>query len=564
MRYECVGDWGDKLQSSFLKECVMLDERAASFVRTHGVTTPADIKVAASDGIALLQNDGCLEGYDAEAIWQYSQCLKKFKYGCTASPEEMRRGWVERNAACENRQLPLWVASAVAELLKPLDEAYARQAGTGRFGNGACYEGFTNLSKWNEIPRGWAYDIRDPDDITKWRQSSYDAARLSAVPKDMFKLRLITVEPAEQTFLQQYVRDRLLKACQVLPWSCSIPAQLYGEGEKIQRERCYRGSVTGETATIDLSDASDSIAYWDIMTVFPPLVRSELERARSPYVEVNGTKHRCHMFAGMGNATTFVVESLFFWGVFTAISRRLRDFTPVSVYGDDIVLGIKAATHPLFLHYVNMCGLRVNVAKCGLSCGPGFREACGLVAYRGRRLNLLRIQGYRIEKPCEKAVLCSLINEGLAGLYHDGIQVLLDSIRRELLHDRHIPVVPVSLARQGIYLVDPTPNSSGTCHSRWNTELQRREWKVAVLGQESKIFWSENATPGEALGILNGQLQTLWADSPIGTKAGRLALKLPVKDSFKVSQQWVPADYAAAVGQSPLRWDDDADCGFDR
>lgn len=555
MRYERVEDWGCELRSYILS----LEGRGAGldFVRTHCLTNPAEIKVAAEDGISVLQNDDSLTGYDAQIIWQYSQCLKKFKYGGTIDVETLKRGWIQRNSQCADRRLPFWVRDEVRKLLKPLDEEYDRWEGEGRFGNGAIEEGLNVFRRWGKIHQFW-YDYHDPECVALYESSPTACARLSAVPKDMFKDRLITVEPMQQSFLQQWCRDRLLQAVQVLPYSTAIPQQLYGGGPEVQQKRCALGSLNGETATIDLSDASDCISVYDVLDVFPPLIAADLEKSRSEYVSVDGTRYRTHMYAGMGNATTFVVETLFFWAVVTAISRRLRDYTPVSVFGDDIVCGIRAARHPLFNEWMSACGLKLNGAKCGMSTGPGFREACGIVAFRGDVLQLQRISGYREENSCELERLCTLCND----VYDRSdvlvsLKALLWDVGRDLSARRKIPRVPVQLASTGIYIVDPAADTS-TCRSRWCTSLQRIEYRVRHNIKPMIRRDVRDLTRSEAEGVYRGQLRTAFADAPLGFRSKKTEVVFPPekgKERTEVRNDWLPRAYVETKRAPGSLWD---------
>jgi hypothetical protein len=525
------------------------------FVRRYSLTNPAEIKVAAGDGISVLQNDDSLTGYDAQIIWQYSQCLKKFRYGDTVDAEMQKRGWIERNAACADRRLPWWVADEVRKLLKPLDEEYARWEGEGRFGNGNVEEGLNVFRRWGKIHQFW-YDYHDPECVAMYEPSSPAHARLAAVPKDMFKDRLITVEPMQQSFLQQWCRDRLLRAVQVLPTSSAIPQQLYGRGPEVQQFRCARGSCEGSLATIDLSDASDSISVYDVLDVFPPLIAADLEKSRSEYVDVDGTHYRTHMYAGMGNATTFVVETLFFWAVVTSIARRLRDYTPVSVFGDDIVCGIRTARHPLFNEWMAACGLKLNWDKCGVSSGPGFREACGIVAFRGDVLPLKRISGYREENPAELERLCTLCND----VYDRSdvlcsLKVLLWDVGRDLSARRKIPRVPAQLASNGLYIVDPLADHS-TCRSRWCTSLQRTEYRVRHVVKPVIRRDVRDLTRSEAEGVYRGQLRTAFADAPLGFHSKRTEILFPSLDGrTDVRNDWLPRMYAERKREPESLWD---------
>lgn len=544
--YDVVTYWASLVQQ-------IVETRQCGYVvdilRSSDLTTPKGIKDLSDCGVAHLQNNLVPGVQDAVNLWQVTQCLKKFRFGCTATPEEMQFGWLDRNARLEGLSLPWWIRDGMRELLAPLGPAFEATEGQGRFGNGAVYErNATVHARWNRV-LDFPYNVRFPDDIRAWDESSCLSARLSCVPKDMLKLRTITVEPAEATFLQQFYRSRLIEAAsRVLPYSTAIPQQVYGGGPEVQRRRALAGSLTGKLATIDLSDASDSISIYDVTDVFPCNVVAALERARSPYVEYKQcpnsgtTRVRCHMYAGMGNATTFIVESLYFWALFTTICRRLRCFTTVSVFGDDIVVPIEAARHPLFSEYVASAHVTLNMAKCGLSDGPGFREACGLAAYNGCELPLLRINGYRLDNPVELVSLCSLVNTALDpdSRYAPFVREIGEWIGKELAETLKCPILPERLVTDGVYLADPSETIGGWSYrSRWNPQTAHPEVKVKVLetGVISRRY--KSLTPGEMLGLLHGQLRTTFSDAPIGFKSKTHEFCYPTKE-VELKHRWVP------------------------
>lgn len=174
----------------------------------------------------------------------------------------------------------------------------------------------------------------------------------------------------------------------------------------LQGRRAINAS-RGGLATIDLKDGSDRIGWVQVFRVFPSWLGTLMQATRSRCVDFDltlpGEKSRkivtkeLRMYAGMGNASTYVVETLYFWAVFTAIAERLRDYTPVTAVGDDIICG-QAASHPLFGDYVRETGLMLNAAKSFCSRGAGFREACGVAAYGGRQVaTLIRIPGFKFD-----------------------------------------------------------------------------------------------------------------------------------------------------------------------
>jgi hypothetical protein len=248
------------------------------------------------------------------------------------------------------------------------------------------------------------------------------------------------------------------------------------------------------------------------------------------------------MYAGMGNATTFVVESLYFWALFTAISRRLGVFTPVSVFGDDIVLATKVALHPLFTDYVASAHVKVNMLKSGLSDGPGFREACGLAAFKGIELPLLRINGYRLTNPVEQVSLCSLVNCCLdpGSRYAPFVRYVGLEIGAALVHELGCPVLPVPLSREGVYLVDPSETIGvWSYRARWGAGLQHPQVKVKVLKPRLIRRRYRTITAGERTGILHGQLRTVFSGGALGYHSRYHEFEYPVRDVSALESAWV-------------------------
>jgi hypothetical protein len=75
------------------------------------------------------------------------------------------------------------------------------------------------------------------------------------------------------------------------------------------------GSVSGEIATIDLSDASDrvSLALVEELFGFNPGFLRFLKLSRSPFAQLPGGELvLLNKFASMGSALTFPVEAMVF------------------------------------------------------------------------------------------------------------------------------------------------------------------------------------------------------------------------------------------------------------
>lgn len=138
-----------------------------------------------------------------------------------------------------------------------------------------------------------------------------------------------------------------------------------------------RASLNGESATVDLRNASNLQATQFVKCCLPDDWFEVLDSLRSHYILIQGVWHKYEMFAPMGNGFTFELETMLFLALACTVCDVLdipySIGSEVSVYGDDIFLPVKAV--PLFRRVLAFCGLEVNEKKT-FSTGP-FRESCG-------------------------------------------------------------------------------------------------------------------------------------------------------------------------------------------
>lgn len=197
--------------------------------------------------------------------------------------------------------------------------------------------------------------------------------RVTTVPKDGTKDRPIAIEPAGNIFLQLgiegVIRSRLRAA------GLNLDSQLRN------RSWCLEFSKEDSGYTIDLSNASDTISRKFCEAMLPSGWFDLLDSVRSPYGEFpDGTYWIYSKMSSMGNATTFVLETLLFWALQIAVSRHFGHKKDRSVaFGDDL-LGEGYLARHMFV-YLPICGFSVNRKKSFVS-GP-VRESCGVDSYRG-------------------------------------------------------------------------------------------------------------------------------------------------------------------------------------
>jgi len=198
---------------------------------------------------------------------------------------------------------------------------------------------------------------------------------LFTVPKKTDIDRVACKEPEINMFMQRCVGDH-------------IRSKLRRRGINLNDQSINadlaKNALRTNSATIDLSSASDTITKQLVITLLPFEWYSLLDDLRSHSVEMPYGKgsHDLEMFSSMGNGFTFELESLIFW----ALTRSVCYFSgikgKVSVYGDDIIC--PTAVAPRLARIFNYFGFTVNMKKSAWT--GGFRESCGEHYLLGRNI----------------------------------------------------------------------------------------------------------------------------------------------------------------------------------
>jgi hypothetical protein len=212
----------------------------------------------------------------------------------------------------------------------------------------------------------------DPQSVRKLYASQF-----FPVPKDSSKMRGITIEPADRTFLQQAYLRSLRAYIRRHPY---LSKRINFWQPELNKDLAYEGSITGEFATIDLSDASDSVLWNQVCDDCDNLPLLEaLKQVRSPQVELpDGSRLSLAKFAGMGNALTFPIECLEFCKI---VEQGIRDAggsvskSRYRVYGDDII--VESIYYDAVVNALEYNGFKVNKTKSFNSQVWRFRESCG-------------------------------------------------------------------------------------------------------------------------------------------------------------------------------------------
>jgi hypothetical protein len=242
------------------------------------------------------------------------------------------------------------------------------------------------------------------------RFSIVDGSRATTVPKDVKKRRMIAIEPTGNMFIQQGLM-------RVMYRRMKFSGIDVGNLPRLHQRLAMESSITGSDATIDFSSASDSVSDELVRFLFPRSWLAWMYASRSPVMEIDGVKTVLEMYATMGNATTFPVETLVFYSLGVGCSmyyellhkygvvhysfakyrtglpelrkRSLAQDLRVSVFGDDCIIPTDFANS--FITVCEDLGFQVNRDKTFLD--GHFRESCGGDFYYGRLVRPLFIKG---------------------------------------------------------------------------------------------------------------------------------------------------------------------------
>ncbi len=366
----------------------------------------------------------------------------------------------------------------------------------GRHGPGAVFEGYTTNQKWLEVYRrllefddkllSIGYDLPasllvESLDSEKLLKSDPvgTCARLVTVPKSCSALRTITVEPCLNQFVQQGLNSTLrdhIKKCKVLSRSLTLDSQ------KPNQVLALEGSQVGNWCTIDLSSASDLLSLEVVKACFArrPRFLEALLASRTPSVNDGSNTVTLKKYAGMGNATTFPVQSIVFAMLaitsITASSERVtyrklcNAANDVRVFGDDII--IKSEHFQAFADWIISFGLKINQGKT-FSVG-NFRESCGVDAYKGVDVTPVYLRHDPDNSSTDPSAFASVVATSNQ-LWLRGYYKCSDYLRKLIDRIHILPLVPFD--SQGLGWHSRQNVRTG---QRWSTTLHRFEVQTYV------------------------------------------------------------------------------------
>lgn len=246
---------------------------------------------------------------------------------------------------------------------------------------------FPSHGNWREAQR---VDILEP--------GAERPVRVITVPKTLKTPRIIAIEPTAMQYMQQALLELIVKGVQ----EDDLLYSFLGFDDQISnQDMAQRGSLSGDLATLDLSDASDRVSNQHVraLTSQHPWLARAVDATRSRKASVLGKTIRLAKFASMGSALCFPFEAFTFLtccflGIEDTLNRRLsrRDLRGyvgrVRVFGDDII--VPSNTVSSVVRVLETFGFRVNGHK---SFWNGkFRESCGMEFYNGHEVTTVRVR----------------------------------------------------------------------------------------------------------------------------------------------------------------------------
>lgn len=311
------------------------------------------------------------------------------------------------------------------------------------------------------------------------------------VPKTQKTPRVIAEESTCMMYVQQGISKELTKMME----ANRLLRPLIGFTDQVPNQILAReGSLNGELATLDLSEASDRVSYEHVRVMLQdyPFLWGGVDAARTQKAHVLDEglgldlEISLNKFASMGSALCFPVEamvflSIVFLGIQDGLQKPLTRNTvkefwgKVRVYGDDLIVPVDFV--PQVIRRLESFGLKVNKDK---SFWNGkFRESCGKDYFDGHDVSVTRVRRVfpsSLDDALETVSLVSLRNQLYYAGYSDTAEYL-DGIIDPLLQGDY-PAIPV--------------DTDMLCYTDWVDESQpwrpqRTVFKSSLLG---KFQWS--------------------------------------------------------------------------
>jgi hypothetical protein len=339
-------------------------------------------------------------------------------------------------------------------------------------------------------------------DLLELTEAYGACARYTTVPKTSTSVRPITIEPSRNMLWQQAISRYLRTMIEEVPTIAQ--GQINFSTQDVNRAL----TLNPNYATLDLKDASNRLhndIVRQIISDDTPLGQ-DLQATRSQFVEItipsNYTSSESDFepgetvtldlckYAGMGNATTFVVQSVCFWTIIVAhlsivMKQSIVSIAPhVFIYGDDIIVPVSWAWDTRIA--LESVGLLINAKK---SCIYGdYRESCGAHTYRGHDINIVKLRSLPTGKDSE-SLASSVATANL--LYHSGLflasECMFEYIESFLGTLPNIAQGYECLGRETLSSDGEMRDANPASMTFWDTDLQKWRIKNPIIIESQKI-----------------------------------------------------------------------------
>lgn len=481
--------------------------------------------------LRVFDNNGhILDDPDANAIWavrQVGNLSQKIERDCTpdrvrnafdsfiSTDNELRAHFEESLPQDELTRFSQVTLSLFGEIFDKLETSVANFDLIPRHGPGAVAEKLTHPQRWD-----FGYWTERLEEVfPSWRYSSNAHAspvrdlvpvdqelpvRVVSVPKTQKTPRIIAIEPSTVQYAQQGLKREIYRHIARSPLNAILGFTDQERNQKLAHE----GSITGNLATLDLSEASDRVHVELVSHLLErwPHLRDFVMATRSRNADLNGSVIELAKFASMGSALTFPIEAIIFTVIATmGVEQTARPSARllagrVSVYGDDIVVPVDAVDR--VVHLLGLFGFKVNMHK---SFWNGqFRESCGKEYFDGTDVSVVRL---RSEVPTSRddAALISRFTDFRNRAYRAGLwqtvklaDTILDRVVKAIpIHIESAQAAPSGFVSRESFL-------KTKWRASWNDDLQtwqerhlkavpnRRPYKVDGEGGLLKWFFENH------------------------------------------------------------------------
>jgi len=385
-----------------------------------------------------------------------------------------------------------------------------------------------------------AFGSKEFEDVTIVKPEHEQSVRIVTVPKTLKSPRIIAIEPCCMQYAQQAIRSAL---CGTIESSKLTAGHINFRDQSVNQSLALSSSLTGQFATIDLSDASDRVPRKLALQMFRsnPDLRDAIDACRSMSAEMPDGQiiNPLLKFASMGSALCFPIEAMYFYTICVMALLRTQSL-PVShanvfhvsrgvyVYGDDLVVPKTYAV--AVLEYLQKYNCKVNNAKTFVS--GSFRESCGIDAFRGESVTPVYIRKDRPQNRHQGSELVSWV--ATANLFYkkgywNTAQLMYCTCERIL---GNLPYV--SETSEGLGRISFLGYRSV---ERWNRNLQRFEMKCWV---PRAVYRSDSIDGYPALQKSLSALDSLLHGS-IEVRDARNLERSALRGAVALTRRWVPS-----------------------